>query len=155
ESEVLAVIGPNGAGKSTLLRVLALLEVPARGAVRFRGAAPRTAAERLALRRRMASVFQEPLLCNATVAGNVRLPLTFRRAARADAARGVRAGPGPPAPPPPRGRAGPAPPGGGAPGGRPRRGVRPPAGGAAPRRAVRGARPADAGGAARRPNGAA
>src|SRR5262249_40324152 len=37
--EVLALIGPNGAGKSTLLRVLGLLETPAAGEVRFRGAA--------------------------------------------------------------------------------------------------------------------
>jgi len=90
EGEVLAVIGPNGAGKSTLLRVLALLEAPARGTVRFRGVAPRTAAERLALRRRTASVFQDALLCDATVAANVRLPLTFRGLGRADADRRVR-----------------------------------------------------------------
>ncbi|MBI3454659.1 MAG: ABC transporter ATP-binding protein [Candidatus Rokubacteria bacterium] len=90
EAEVLAVIGPNGAGKSTLLRVLALLEAPARGAVAFRGAVARSAAERLAFRRRMASVFQDPLLCDTSVAANVRLPLLFRGLGRAEADRRVR-----------------------------------------------------------------
>ncbi len=88
--EVLAIIGPNGAGKSTLLRVLALLERPARGTVSFRGGTPRSAAERLALRRRMVSVFQDPLLCDASVAANVRLPLAFRGVPRAEADRRVR-----------------------------------------------------------------
>ena len=77
QGEILAVIGPNGAGKSTLLRVLGLLEAPAAGTLRFRGA-PVTARDGLALRRRMASVFQEPLLADATVHDNVALGLTFR-----------------------------------------------------------------------------
>jgi tungstate transport system ATP-binding protein len=89
EGEVLAVIGPNGAGKSTLLRVLALLERPIRGVVAFRGVIPRSAGEALALRRRMASVFQEPLLHDATVGANARLPLTFRGVARREADRQV------------------------------------------------------------------
>jgi ABC-type branched-subunit amino acid transport system ATPase component len=37
EGEVLAVVGPNGAGKTTLLRLIAGLERPARGVVRFAG----------------------------------------------------------------------------------------------------------------------
>jgi tungstate transport system ATP-binding protein len=90
EGEVLAVIGPNGAGKSTLLRVLALLEPPGRGAVTVRGAAATTPAERLALRRRMASVFQAPLLCDATVADNAALALRFRGVGRAEAERRAR-----------------------------------------------------------------
>ena len=71
--EVLAVIGPNGAGKSTLLHVLALLARPTRGTVRFHGVAPRTEAERLAWRRRMACVFQEPLLSRGSVLYNTLL----------------------------------------------------------------------------------
>lgn len=90
EGEVLAVIGPNGAGKSTLLRVLALLERPARGAVAFRGQPVEGAAARLAARRRMASVFRDPLLCDASVAANVRLPLVFRGYPRAEADRRAR-----------------------------------------------------------------
>ena len=75
--EILAVIGPNGAGKSTLLRVLGLLETPTVGTLRFHGT-PVTARESLALRRRMASVFQEPLLADATVRDNVGMGLKFR-----------------------------------------------------------------------------
>ena len=77
QGEILAVIGPNGAGKSTLLRVLGLLEPPGAGTLRFRGT-PVTARDSLALRRRMASVFQEPLLADATVRDNVGLGLKFR-----------------------------------------------------------------------------
>jgi tungstate transport system ATP-binding protein len=79
EGEVLALIGPNGAGKSTLLRVLGLLERPTEGVVYHRGRpAPSGGRELLALRRRFASVFQEPLLCDATVEANVALGLRLR-----------------------------------------------------------------------------
>jgi len=75
--EVLAVIGPNGGGKSTLLRVLALLERPDAGAVRFHGR-PVDARDALGIRRRMAVVFQDPLLADMSVADNVALGLRFR-----------------------------------------------------------------------------
>jgi len=75
--QVLAVIGPNGAGKSTLLRVMGLLETPAAGSVRFQGERV-SPGDGLAIRRRMASVFQEPLLTDATVQDNVALGLRFR-----------------------------------------------------------------------------
>jgi molybdopterin-binding protein len=75
--QVLAVIGPNGAGKSTLLRVMGLLEAPTAGSVRFQGERV-SAREGLAIRRRMASVFQDPLLTDATVRDNVALGLRFR-----------------------------------------------------------------------------
>jgi tungstate transport system ATP-binding protein len=77
EGETLGVMGPNGAGKSTLLRVVGLLETPSSGAVRFRGETV-TPARGLAVRRRMASVFQEPLLADATVFDNAALGLRFR-----------------------------------------------------------------------------
>jgi tungstate transport system ATP-binding protein len=88
--EILTVIGPNGAGKSTLLRVLALLTRPTRGAVRFHGALPGTEAERLAWRRRMACVFQEPLLCRGSVLYNARLACRLRGVARPEADRRAR-----------------------------------------------------------------
>ncbi|HSF05773.1 MAG TPA: ABC transporter ATP-binding protein [Methylomirabilota bacterium] len=75
--EVLAVIGPNGSGKSTLLRVLGLLQSPDRGEVCYQGRAV-TVAEGLSVRRRMAMVFQAPMLADTTVDANVALGLGFR-----------------------------------------------------------------------------
>ena len=75
--ELLAVIGPNGSGKSTLLRVMGLLERPTVGEVRWRGR-PVEAGDALNVRRRMAAVFQQPLLADMTVAENVGLGLRFR-----------------------------------------------------------------------------
>ena len=74
--EVLAIIGPNGAGKSTLLLQLALLERPDEGHVLFDGAPAR--GRELALRRRMAVVFQEPLLLDRSAMGNVETGLRLR-----------------------------------------------------------------------------
>lgn len=78
--ETLALIGPNGSGKSTLLRVMALLQRPAEGTVAFRGR-PVTAGDSLATRRRMAVVFQQPLLADMRVEDNVELGLRFRSVA--------------------------------------------------------------------------
>lgn len=75
--EILAVIGPNGAGKSTLLRVMALLESPTNGKVFFQGREANQG-NGLSVRRRMASVFQEPLLLNASVYENAALGLKLR-----------------------------------------------------------------------------
>jgi len=74
--EVLAVVGPNGAGKTTLVQVMALLERPLRGEVLFDGQ-PASGGP-LSYRRRMAVVFQEPLLLDTTVEGNVRSGLALR-----------------------------------------------------------------------------
>jgi tungstate transport system ATP-binding protein len=84
--EVLAVIGPNGSGKSTLLRVLGLLERPAHGRVLVSGR-PADGRDALAERRRMATVFQEPLLADTTVVANAALGLRFRGVGAAAATR--------------------------------------------------------------------
>ena len=75
--EILAVMGPNGAGKSTLLRLMGLLQQPTQGKIYFhdREVIP---TDGLAIRRRMASVFQEPLLLNASVYENAALGLKLR-----------------------------------------------------------------------------
>ena len=85
-AEVLAIIGPNGCGKSTLLRVLGLLERPARGQVLVRGR-PVDARNALAERRRMVTVFQEPLLADTSATANVALGLRFRGVSGSEIAR--------------------------------------------------------------------
>ena len=77
QGEVLGILGPNGAGKTTLLRVMGLLLRPASGKVIFfNEEVSRTNA--LRVRRRIASVFHQPLLLNATVYDNVALGLKLR-----------------------------------------------------------------------------
>ncbi len=76
-NQMLAIIGPNGAGKSTLLRVMGLLEPPTAGTVWYRGENPYRG-DLLSIRRRMAAVFQEPLLLNASVQENAALGLRLR-----------------------------------------------------------------------------
>jgi tungstate transport system ATP-binding protein len=75
--EVVAIIGPNGSGKSTLLRVIGFLQRPTQGSVRFCGDNGPTR-NSLELRRRIATVFQEPLLLNASVYQNAALGLKLR-----------------------------------------------------------------------------
>ncbi|MGH7927567.1 MAG: ABC transporter ATP-binding protein [Candidatus Binatia bacterium] len=84
--EVLAVIGPNGSGKSTLLRVMGLLQRPTSGTVLFRGENVFDG-NLLRLRRRIATVFQEPLLLNTTVHENAALGLKLRGVATHEIAR--------------------------------------------------------------------
>ncbi len=86
--EVLAVIGPNGSGKTTLLRVLGFLAAPDAGTVRFHGR-PVQPGRALAERRRVATVFQAPLLADTTVGRNVELGLAFRGVPAAERARRV------------------------------------------------------------------
>lgn len=79
--EVLAVVGPSGTGKTTLLRLLAAFEPPDDGTVAWDGedlwALPED--ERLAVRRRLSMVFQEPSLFDAAVRRNVAYGLRVRR----------------------------------------------------------------------------
>ena len=81
--DVLALIGPNGAGKSTLLRVMGMLQRPDKGIVRFRGQNALNG-DSLELRRRIATVFQEPLLLSTTVHQNAALGLKLRGIGRAE-----------------------------------------------------------------------
>lgn len=86
EGEVVALVGPNGAGKTSLLLTLALLERPTHGVLYVNGT--RAALHNLvALRRRMAVVFQEPLLMDTTVLGNVMAGLSLRGVPRREARR--------------------------------------------------------------------
>lgn len=67
EGECLSFLGPSGCGKTTLLRMIAGLETPSAGQIKWRGGArPRA----------IGYVFQEPALMPwADVAANVAMPL--------------------------------------------------------------------------------
>lgn len=82
----LAVMGPNGAGKSTLLQVCALLRRPDAGEVWIEGERARRG-NRSRLRRRMAVLFQAPLLFDTNVLANAASGLHFRGIARREAER--------------------------------------------------------------------
>lgn len=94
QGEVLAVIGPNGAGKSTLLLALAgLLEIQS-GQLLYRGTALADPKALAGYRRKIAMVFQEPLLLHTTVQENIatglkvrKVPAAQRRQRAAQAAR--------------------------------------------------------------------
>lgn len=77
--ETLAVVGPNGAGKSTLLLALAHLLKPTKGEIRFNNKNLKEWNE-LEYRRKIAFVFQDPLLMDMTVEQNIGLGLKFRGA---------------------------------------------------------------------------
>lgn len=71
--EFVSLLGPSGCGKSTALRLIAGLMEPTRGTVSSPGVRPGGAHGRIGF------VFQEPTLMPwATVAANVRLPLSLR-----------------------------------------------------------------------------
>jgi tungstate transport system ATP-binding protein len=91
--EVLTLLGENGSGKTTLLRVLGLLIRPDIGHVYFCDEQVDFGNVRrlLELRRRMAAVMQEPLLCRMSVRRNVGLGLRFRGVDRQEADERVNA----------------------------------------------------------------
>ena len=78
---VLAVVGPSGTGKTTLLRLLGLFRRPDRGTVTWEGEDvwKRSEAGRLAVRRSIGFVFQEPSLFNVSILRNVQYGLRVRR----------------------------------------------------------------------------
>jgi tungstate transport system ATP-binding protein len=82
--EKVAVIGPNGAGKSSLLLGLACLIRRECGTISFQGGEVTPSGE-TAFRRRIAMVFQEPLLFDTTVLDNVAEGLRIRGKGRSAA----------------------------------------------------------------------
>jgi len=78
EGEVLSLIGPNGAGKTTLLQNICHLLKQFEGEVLFRGKIIGKDYAISDYRRRVAMVFQEPLLFDTTVFKNVASGLKFR-----------------------------------------------------------------------------
>ncbi|MFO1309394.1 MAG: ABC transporter ATP-binding protein [Burkholderiales bacterium] len=85
--EFLTLLGPSGCGKSTLLHLIAGLEAPTAGSLRWWGG-PFEATGKPG--KRLAMVFQSPTLMPwARVEANVRLPLALARAPREEADRAV------------------------------------------------------------------
>jgi len=78
EGETLSLIGPNGAGKTTLLQALSYLMRPSAGDILFRGEKVSAGYATLDYRRKLAMVFQEPLLFDTTVSENVASGLKIR-----------------------------------------------------------------------------
>ena len=75
--DLLALLGPSGCGKTTLLRVIAGLEFPDRGSVRFEG---RDVTQVAARKRNVGFVFQHyALFSHLTVFENVAFGLRVRR----------------------------------------------------------------------------
>lgn len=75
---ILGLAGPNGGGKSTFMRLLAFLESPDEGEVRFEGQ-PSVGRE-VELRGEVTYFPQEPYLLKRSVRANVGYGLTIRRA---------------------------------------------------------------------------
>lgn len=78
EEEILSLIGPNGSGKSSFLLTLNCLLKPQTGRILFRGQEIGSNQEVLDYRRKIAMVFQEPLLFDTTVFNNVASGLKIR-----------------------------------------------------------------------------
>ena len=86
--ESVSLTGPNGAGKSSLLFVMSLLQEPTTGRLKYFG---KNLEEhpRLELQRRMAMVFQKPMLLDLNVLENVDLGLKFRGISRKERNRRI------------------------------------------------------------------
>ncbi len=79
KGEILALVGPSGAGKSTLLRLLNFLEPPTQGTITFHGTEFAAGKEMpLELRRKVTTVFQQPMLLNRSIQANVSFGLELR-----------------------------------------------------------------------------
>jgi tungstate transport system ATP-binding protein len=78
DGEVVSLIGPNGAGKTTLLQTLCYLIRGFEGEIFFRGHKVKDDFPLFEYRRKLAMVFQEPLLFDTTVFKNVASGLRFR-----------------------------------------------------------------------------
>lgn len=78
QGEILSLIGPNGAGKTTLLQAFCYLLKPFRGEISFKRERINPNRSAFAYRRKVAMVFQEPLLFDTTVFENVASGLKIR-----------------------------------------------------------------------------
>lgn len=84
KNETVALIGPNGAGKSSFMLALAALHTQTSGEILYYGQAIGSGGKATEYRRKIAMVFQEPLLFDATVFENVAIGLKIRGLPRAE-----------------------------------------------------------------------
>jgi molybdopterin-binding protein len=75
---IYALVGPNGAGKTTLMLILSLLLKPTSGRVIYRGTEIRMEISK-EMRGRITMLFQDPILFNTTVQGNVEYGLKIQK----------------------------------------------------------------------------
>ena len=81
EGEILALLGPNGSGKSTMLKMLAFIENPTGGEVKFQGSAvnfKNTEKERM----QSTLVFQKTTVFGTSVYNNIAYGLKIRKIPR-------------------------------------------------------------------------
>jgi tungstate transport system ATP-binding protein len=79
KGEIFGIIGPSGSGKTTLLKIINLIEKPSSGKYRFDGSpVVRTGKGADPVGRRMAMLFQKPIMFNASVEDNIGMGLRFR-----------------------------------------------------------------------------
>lgn len=80
KNTIVAVIGPNGSGKSTLIKLINLLEKPENGSIFFNGIdILRDDVDKVSIRKKMAVVFQQPLLFSTSVYNNIMLGINLRK----------------------------------------------------------------------------
>lgn len=79
KGEIFAIIGPTGVGKTTLLRILDLLEEPTSGEIYFNNVEiTKNKKIKLNHRRKMAVVFQKPIVFKTSVYENIAYGLRVR-----------------------------------------------------------------------------
>ncbi len=79
KGELFVIIGPTGSGKTTLLRLIDLLDRPSSGDIYIGGLnATALKGDPIGIRRKMAIVFQKPVVFNGTVFENIAYPLKMR-----------------------------------------------------------------------------
>jgi len=80
KKRIYALIGPNGAGKTTLLKMLAFLESPSTGIIRYCGNKVRFSESFLQpLRKKVVMVSQNPVMFTKTVYKNMEFGLKVRK----------------------------------------------------------------------------
>jgi tungstate transport system ATP-binding protein len=89
EGEVFSLLGPNGSGKTTLLRIMAGIEKPTSGEMRFKGMKVDEGIIN-EVRLRSTMVFQKTLLFNTSVYNNIAYGLRLRERSKKETEQKIR-----------------------------------------------------------------